>query len=81
MTKHVEMEDDKEIYEAFLRMSKMVDIMYEAYEKRIEEEEKKIAENNAPSTPSSEHSSPSLSSHHSNEENNQSLQEIKLNLI
>ena len=40
MTKRATMEDEKEMYEAFLRMSKMVDIMYQIYEKRIEKEEK-----------------------------------------
>ena len=58
------------MYETFLRISKMVDIMYEAYEKR----EKERAENDAPSTPSNVHSLPSSSSHHSNEEINYSLQ-------
>ena len=47
------MEDDKYMYEAMLRMSKLVDIMYDAYEKRIEEEEKEISKNDALSTSSS----------------------------
>jgi len=55
------------MYETFLRMSKMVDIMYEAYEKRGKEEAKRL-ERNASSTSSSVHSLPSSSSHHLNEE-------------
>ena len=65
------MEDDKDMYDAMVRMSKMVDIMYGAYEKRIEEEEKERSENDASSTSSSAYassSSPSSYSHHSNEE-------------
>ena len=29
------MEDDKDMYEDLLRMSKMVEIMYESYEKKM----------------------------------------------
>ena len=64
------MEDDKEMYEAFIKMWKMVDIMYDAYE----EWEKERVENDAPSTLSNEQSSPSSYSHHSNEEINKRLQ-------
>ena len=34
------MEDDKDMNEAMLRMSKLVDMMYGAYDKRIAKEEK-----------------------------------------
>lgn len=33
------MEDDEYMYEAFYKMSKMLDILYEAYEKKMEIEE------------------------------------------
>ena len=59
------------MYEAFLQMSKMVDIMHEAYK----EWEKERVENDAPSTPFNEQSSPSSYSHHSNEEINKRCQE------
>lgn len=64
------MEDDKDMYKAMLRMSKMVDMLYEGCERQ----EKGRAENDAPSTPSSECSSHSSSSNHSNEDINQGLQ-------
>jgi len=34
------MEDEKDMYKSFLGMSKMLDIMYESYEKRMEREER-----------------------------------------
>lgn len=70
------MEDDKDIYEDLLRMSTMVNIMYESYEKKMEREgeEKEELENKAPSTSFSDHSSSSSYSHHSNEEISKCLQ-------
>lgn len=72
MTKCVAMENDKEMHETFLQMSKMVDIMYESYEKWREEDTKR-SESDASSTyfgAYAFYSSPSL-----NEEINQRLQE------
>ena len=73
MIQREKMEDDKDMYEAMLDMSKLVDIMYNTYEKGIEEKEKERSENDASSTSSSAYassSSPSSYSHHSNEEIN-----------
>lgn len=64
------------MYQILLRISKMVDMMYEAYERWEKEEAKR----NASSTPSSEYSFPSLSSHHLNEEINYILQEDNVEL-
>jgi len=66
------MEYDKEMHEAFLRMSRMVDIMYGVYEK-IREEEKGRSKRHASSTSSyayASYSPPCSSSHPSNEEIN-----------
>ncbi len=70
------MENNGDLYEELLRMTHMVDITYEYYEKNMarEEHDKEIAKDDAPSTPLSEHSSSSSSSHHSDEEINQSIQ-------
>ena len=85
MIEHATMENGKDMYEATLRMSKMVDIMYDTYERRIEKEEKEESEINVSSTPSSEYSFPSPYSHHSNEEINLILQadntELKVLLL
>jgi len=70
------MDNKKDLYVDLLRMVHMVYFMYLDYEEKIAREgwEKERAKDDAPSTPSSEHSSCSSSSHHSNEEINQSLQ-------
>ena len=72
------MEKNKHIYEAFFRMSKMVDILFVDYEEKMEKEEydKERAKDDAPSPSSSDYSS----SHHSNEEINQILQEENVEL-
>jgi len=72
MTECATMEDDKEMHEAFLRMSRMVDIINGTYEK-IREEDKGRFEIDASSTSSNAYASyslPSSYSHPSNEEVN-----------
>jgi len=75
------MEDERDMYEAFYRMSKMVDIIYESYEEKMarEEWEKERVEEDFLSTPLSVHSSSSSPFHHSNEEISQSLKQRILN--
>ena len=76
------MEDDRDKYETFLGMSKMVDKMYAAYEEKIsrEEREKERVEDGAPFIPSSAHSSSSSSSCHLDEDIVQILQEENVEL-
>lgn len=72
------MENDKKMHETFLRMSKMVDIMYEAYEKQREEETERL-ESDVSSTSFGADAFYSLPC--SNEEINQRLQEENVELI